>query len=238
MKKLNSFLMARAAKTKDISEQLVKEACMVAYKDPKIAQCDMVSIAESVVKAGALDLSLNETLREAYLAPYKGKGMKQPSCKLMVMAKGWTRMIKRYPSVSTIESGAVHENDVFVCRRGTEQELLHEINLSGDRGDFVCAWAMVTFADGQKQFVVMPKADIEKRRMKGMSNSPAWREWYDEMACAKVLRHLAQNIGRETNDLATLFREDAPAHDENGEVFDLEPESTQADVLMALEASE
>lgn len=67
--------------------------------------------------------------------------------------------------VSTVDAGCVYKNDQFIFQAGSTPVLCHTPLLTGDRGDFLAAYAMAWPVEGSRPWVkVMSRAEIERIR--------------------------------------------------------------------------
>lgn len=100
-------------------------------------------------------------------------------------------LARRSGQIVNIYDHAVYFNDEFDYELGLEPKLRHKPCMSGDRGEFIGAYAVAHFKDGGYQFEFMPKEEIEKRRKcsKAANNGP-WVTDYEEMAKKTVIRHM------------------------------------------------
>jgi recombination protein RecT len=65
--------------------------------------------------------------------------------------------------------------------------------MEAEPGRAIRYYAVAKYVGGGHSFVVLSRAAVEKLRNAGKSaNSPAWKNWYDEMACAKAVKQLAK----------------------------------------------
>ena len=108
------------------------------------------------------------------------------------MAYGLIKKMRNSGEVSSVIAHPVYENDKFAYVLGDDERIEHEPTL-GERGPFKLVYSIVTLKDGSKVREVMTKADVDKVREASKSkDSPAWKNWYDEMSRAKVLHRIAK----------------------------------------------
>lgn len=89
---------------------------------------------------------------------------------------------------------SVYENDEFEVSLGNN-EIIHKVNNFENRGGVKGYWAKAVFED----FVfieIMSKEEVEKVRQKSAKspNSPAWKDYFDEMAKKVVIKRLLKKI--------------------------------------------
>ena len=62
-------------------------------------------------------------------------------------------------------------------------------------GEIIGAFAVCLFADGGMQYEVLTKNEIDTiRRKSKAANSPAWKDFYGEMARKSAMKRLCKNI--------------------------------------------
>lgn len=123
------------------------------------------------------------------------------------MVKGVIRQILRSPGVERVETRVVRKGDHFEYRYGLNPDLEHRADgAAPSREDYdptvEAAYAVVFYEDRAPQFEVMHRAEIEQARKSSRApDSPAWRNWYSEMARKTVLHRVSKYV-----DLAPAAR--------------------------------
>lgn len=164
----------------------------------KILSCTADSIVLCVVKAAHAGLRIDG--RQSTLIPYGQVATWSP------MVKGRRDLIMRAANVSTVVSRHVLEGDEFEFMQGTEEWIRHKPSLDPPpNAKLTHAYAIVTYKDGGKVFEVLSRNRIEdiRTKMSKASNSPAWRNSYNEMAQKCALNRLEQMVD---TDPATAAR--------------------------------
>lgn len=170
-------------------ERIIKVALAAFSKTPKLQECTIESVAQSVMMAGELGLEAGGALGHAYLVPYGN------ACTLIVGYRGLIRLARQSGEIDSIEAHPVYEKDKFKLRYGLQQELEHEPYLAGDPGPLLFVYAVARLRDGGTQLEVMTKAQVDKiRGMAKGGNSKAWSDSYDEMARKTVVRRLCKYL--------------------------------------------
>jgi len=136
-------------------------------------------------------LGLDFFNKQAYLVPYGDKLEFMPSY------TGQIKLAKKYSirPIKEIYSKVIREGDVFeeVITNG-EPSVNFRPKFLND-GAIIGAFAVVLYQDGGMSYDVMSKADIENTRKSSKAkNSPAWSNFYSEMAKKTVLRRLCKHI--------------------------------------------
>lgn len=156
---------------------------------PQLAQTTPQSFLGAMMTAAQLGLEPNTPLGQAYLLPYKNKGVLE--CQFQLGYKGLIDLAYRSGNVTIIQAHEVRENDEFEYSFGLEPSL-HHVPARSDRGDVICYYAMFRTKDGGFGFEVMSREDVQqhaKRYSKSYSSSfSPWTTNFDEMAKKTVLK--------------------------------------------------
>lgn len=150
-------------------ERLIRLLLAAASRNPKILQCSQESVLQFAMKCSETGLEpigaggawpipyenrKNKTTELTFIADYRG----------LLNAARWSECIK------WARAEVVKENDLFSYSLGLRPDLTHEPART-DRGELIAAYCVYTLMDGEKEFVVMHKDEIEAIR----NVSPAWR---------------------------------------------------------------
>lgn len=157
--------------------------------NPDIAKCELSSVIGSLIKC-AQDGLLPDN-REASLVKFGNHAQYLP------MVAGVIKRMKNSGDVSTVNAFVVYEADDFAYEIiDGEQKLRHVPNvIAEDRGKVKAAYAAVKMKDGSVHTEVMHIKDLEKTRNSSRSkNSPAWRDWTDEMYKKTVIHRAAKRV--------------------------------------------
>ena len=124
-----------------------------------------------------------------------------------------------------LRTKAVFKDDVFNVIEGTEHSLEHVPDLTAKQSwdALVAVYVVAHYPDGGKDFIVIRKADIEKRRansdayQRNKTKSP-WGQWPIEMALKTGLRYaFARGIVPMDENTSNAYdhdgRQDAPIED-------------------------
>jgi len=149
----------------------------------RIIDCNGQSIQRSVVQAAELGLVLGSALGHCHLIPYAG------ACTLMVGVWGYVALARR-GGVRDVWAEVVYEKDHFEIEMGSERKLVHRPDpFATDRGKVVGAYAVAVLEDGSKSWTIMSRRDLDQARAASKAkNSPAWRDWPDEMFKRSVIK--------------------------------------------------
>ena len=151
--------------------------------------CTPNSFLGAMMQAAQLGVEPNTPLGQAYLIPYKNKGVLE--CQFQLGYKGMIDLAYRSGEVKDIQAHEVHENDTFEYELGLEPKLKH-IPAMSNRGAVIMYYAIFHTKDGGYGFNVMSVDDVQEHARKysksyGSSFSP-WKSNFDEMAKKTVLK--------------------------------------------------
>lgn len=170
-------------------ERFTRMALSALNTTPKLQECSQMSFLGALMNAAQLGLEPNTPLGQAYLIPYKNKGVLE--CQFQVGYKGLIDMAYRNPEIQTIQANVVYENDTFEYELGLDPKMVHKPALT-NRGKMLLVYALWKSVNGGFGFEVMSKEDIDKHAMRfsqsfSSSYSP-WKTNYEEMAKKTVVK--------------------------------------------------
>ena len=143
-----------------------------------------VAALENVVLTG---MTLNPTLKLAYLVPYKGKVELSPSYMGKVSFAINTGLVK------DIYAMLVYKGDKFAFRKGVGGTLEHEPNVWGEhkKEDILGGYYFAELSNGTYKYDVMTIQHIEDIRRRspasGSGKSSPWDTDYEEMAKKTII---------------------------------------------------
>lgn len=156
---------------------------------PKLGACTPQSFLGAMMSAAQLGLEPNTPLGQAYLIPYKNKGVDE--VQFQVGYKGLIDLAYRSGEIEVIQSHVVYENDTFECEYGLEPKLVHK-PADGDKGKAVKVYAMFKTKNGGFGFEVMTMNDVklhaETYSKAYKSGYSPWTSNFEEMAKKTVLK--------------------------------------------------
>lgn len=160
------------------------------------AMANPASVADAMLDLSRLGLSLSPTLKQAYLIPYKNKGVAKVT--LAPSYIGMEQAVLRSGKVALIQTDLVFENDTF--KRWTDRDGANFMHTPArkERGVFEGAYCLAKFANGESHLEWMPASDIEAchaaaTRKNGDKESPAWKYFLPEMRKKCVTRRGAKH---------------------------------------------
>lgn len=164
-------------------------------QNPNLAACTPVSIISGVIAAAQLGLTPN-LMGQAWLIPYENRKAGTFEATFQIGWKGLVTIGAR--SEMLFHGDTVKAADELDYEHGLTPKLRHVKALGPGvkRGESYAWWASVRFHDNRlDDFAVIDKEHVEKRRLASKSpNSPAWVNWYDEMAIGKAIRELCRTL--------------------------------------------
>ena len=156
---------------------------------PQLAETTPQSFLGAMMTAAQLGMEPNTPLSQAYLLPYRNKGVLE--CQFQLGYKGLIDLAYRSGEVTIIQAHEVCENDDFTYSFGLDPQL-HHVPAKSHRGEVICYYAMFRTKDGGFGFEVMSREDVEKhaKRYSKSYNSgfSPWSTNFDEMAKKTVLK--------------------------------------------------
>ena len=158
--------------------------------NPKLAETTPQSFLGAMMTAAQLGLEPNTPLGQAYLIPYKNKGILE--CQFQLGYKGLIDLAYRSGQISVIQAHTVYANDEFEYELGLEPKLRHVPCKNADKGEPVWFYGMFKTKDGGFGFEVMSVEDVRrfaKKYSKAYSSSYSpWTTNFEEMAKKTVLK--------------------------------------------------
>ena len=159
--------------------------------NPKLAECTPKSFLGAMMAAAQLGLEPNTPLGQAYLIPYKNKGVDE--VQFQIGYKGLIDLAYRSGEVELVQAHIVYENDTFECEYGLEPKLVHK-PADKDRGEPIKVYAMFKTKSGGYGFEVMSMDDVrrhaEKYSQAYKRGFSPWQTNFEEMAKKTVLKRV------------------------------------------------
>lgn len=156
---------------------------------PKLKECTQMSFLAALMNAAQLGLEPNTPLGQAYLLPYKNKGVME--CQFQIGYKGLIDLGYRNPQMQIISAQAVYENDKFEYELGLNPRLEHRPALE-ERGEVRLFYGLFKLTNGGFGFEVMSKTAVDayaKEYSKAFDSSfSPWKTHYESMAKKTVIK--------------------------------------------------
>lgn len=173
--------------------------------DGKLQQCSPRSILSSVMKACELGLEPSGALKHCYLVPFKGEAT------LILGYAGLLELARRSGQYEKIETRVVYERDQFLLEYNPDVIFRHTPYLDGPAGAEKFVYAFARLKGGELSFEVMTREQIEQIRQRlpeFQRNSPAWRDFWGEMARKVVLKRLLKRMPLSVEAVDAIGKDD------------------------------
>lgn len=170
-------------------ERFTRIALTAYSRNEKLQECTPESFLGSMMQAAQLGVEPNTPLGQAYLIPYRNKGVMEVQFQLGY--RGMIDLAYRSGEVQNIQAHEVYENDTFEYELGLNPKLRHVPALK-ERGEVILYYAVFKLTNGGVGFEVMSKEDVEafaKKKSKTYGTGP-WQSDFDAMAKKTLVKRL------------------------------------------------
>lgn len=170
------------------AERLIQIAVSEVRRNPKLMECDPVSICKAAMHCARIGLYPGGPLARVHLVPYGRE------CALQVDYKGLIELARRSGEISSIYAFVVYDGDDFEVVMGTTPSIMHIPRFKTSKPSHF--YAVAKLKDGSAQFEVMTVQQVEAHRnqFSKAKNSDAWNRSFDEMAKKTVVRRLIKYL--------------------------------------------
>ena len=174
------------------SERFLQLTVSAVNHEPKLLECDFVTLMSCVMRCSALGLepSAVDGLGRAYILPYRNGKTGKMEATFILGYKGMLELARRSGEVLKIEAHAVHAGDDFMYRFGLDPYLAHTPRSGGNKDNMTHVYMIAWLKNSPvPYFDVMTKGEVEDIRKRSRAkDSGAWVTDYEEMAKKTVLR--------------------------------------------------
>lgn len=195
--------------------------------NPALGQCTPQSFIGAMMTSAQLGLEVNTPLGQAYVLPYKNKGVLEAQFQLGY--KGLIDLAYRSGEVEVIQAHVVYENDEFECEYGLEPKLTHKPADHG-RGDPVKVYAVFKTKSGGYGFEIMSMEDVrrhaEKRSKSYSSAYSPWKTDFEEMAKKTVLKRVLKYAPLKSDFVRAAAQDEVIKTDLAPDMYDVPAETT------------
>lgn len=198
---------------------------------PQLANCTPKSLLGAMMTAAQLGMEVNTPLGQAYLIPFKNKGVDEVQFQLGY--KGLIDLAYRSGEVQSIQAQTVYENDEFEYSYGLEPTLKHKPAMS-DRGAPIAYYAIFRTKTGGYGFEVMSMADVlahrdafSKAANRGFS---PWSTNFSEMAKKTVLKRVLKYAPLSTDMMRSLSADETIKTTIDDDMFAQPDETIQSEM--------
>lgn len=197
-------------------ERFTRIALSALNTTPKLKECTQMSFLSALMNAAQLGLEPNTSLGQAYLIPYKNKGVYE--VQFQIGYKGLLDLAYRSPQLQTVQAHCVYENDTFSYELGLHPQLVHKPVME-NRGELRCVYAMFRLQNGGFGFEVMSKTAIEahaKQYSKAYDTSYSpWKTDFESMAKKTVIKQVLKYAPMRTDYVHAVNVDDTTANEFN-----------------------
>lgn len=194
--------------------------------NPKLAQCTPKSFLGAMMSAAQLGLEPNTPLGQAYLIPFKNKGVDE--VQFQIGYKGLIDLAYRSGEVELVQAQIVYENDKFECQYGLEPKLIH-VPADKDRGEAIKVYAMFKTKSGGYGFEVMSMDDVREHAKKysqyyGSTYSP-WSKNFEEMAKKTVLKKVLKYAPMKSDFVRAVVQDESIKSEISDDMYSVNDET-------------
>ena len=174
------------------SERFLQLTVSAVNHEPKLLECDFVTLMSCVMRCSALGLepSAVDGLGRAYILPYRNTKANKMEATFILGYKGMLELARRSGEIEGIEARAVHAGDFFEYEYGFDEKLRHiPAKGKGCADNLTHVYMIARFKDGGHYFDVMTRDEIEEvRKSSRAKDSGPWVTNYEAMAKKTVIR--------------------------------------------------
>ena len=156
------------------ADRLMKIALGAMRQTPKLMECSVESLFGALVWCAQLGVEPNTPMGQAYLIPFKKKGVMEVQC--IIGYRGMIDLARRSGQILSIAAHEVCANDEFEFSYGLDEKLSHKPALSA-RGPVIAYYAVAKLVGGGYAFEVMSVEQIDAIRDREGSN--AWKDIWE-----------------------------------------------------------
>jgi recombination protein RecT len=221
-------MVKMAPRTMGDPTRLIRIAYNTIAYNSDLAECSatkqgMASILGGVMEALKLGLTIGGPAQEAWLIPFKNKGVMEAT--LIIGYQGFRNIIDRSKSVIDVHPRAVYQNDEFDVDFGANRVRHKPWYVVGAEksGELILVYAIAHLQRGGVQIEVMPRSEIDEHRKRSRAaNSGPWVTDYDAMALKTVIRKIAKYLPKSSEILQRALELDTQADIGMGQNYDVE----------------
>lgn len=234
------------------AEKYCRQMVNLFTQNPRMRECEPLTILTAVMKASELGLDLSPQLGQAWILPYnnsvkRGSGyIKVMQAQFQIGYRGALQLIQRSNKIYHFAPRMVYENDEFYFCYGRSSDLVHR-PARGDRGKPIYAYAVANFDNGGFDFECWSIEDIIKHaetkspsywddRAKGIVNKRSpWYTDFESMALKTMVLAIWKRLPLETELQRAFAADNTITSDadalsnmtENENIFDVKAEDIQ-----------
>lgn len=186
---------------KETFEKETAFAIQLLNKNSYMNGATTTSKLQAVFNVALTGLTLNPTLKLAYLVPRYNNASRELEVHLEPSYQGLVKLVTDTGSAKSVSSQVVFEGDEFDVVLGTDTQIIHRPKFKSETIQLV--YAVATLSDGSKMVEVMTLLQINDIRetsesykafKAGKSKSCIWESHYSEMARKTVVKRLVKSL--------------------------------------------
>lgn len=208
------------------SERFTRMTLSAISVNPKLATCTPASFLGAMMSAAQLGLEPNTPLGQAYLIPYKNRGVDE--VQFQIGYKGLIDLAYRSGEVELVQAHIVYENDEFTCEYGLEPKLVHK-PADRDRGEAIKVYAMFKTKTGGYGFDVMSMDDVrrhaEKYSQAYKSGFSPWKTNFEEMAKKTVLKRVLKYAPLKSDFVKAVVQDESIKSEISSDMYEVNSET-------------
>ena len=193
------------------AQRFMRVSLLAISKNPDLLKCSPGSVIRSIIEAAEIGLEPTGSLNRAWLIPFKDKDKPKPEAQLMIGYQGYADLMRDSGKVKRVTAEVVYEGDHFKVVKGSDEpHIEHEPKyLTEDPTKIEYVYAVAFFGDGEQQFEVMTRQQVEGIRAKSRSrNGPTWTQSWPQMARKTAIRRLANYVPLTARAVEAIARDD------------------------------
>ncbi|MFA6502594.1 MAG: recombinase RecT [Parachlamydiales bacterium] len=155
-------------------QEFMKTIVNACRKNPKLLNCNRVSLMASVLTCAELGLKPNTPEQHCYIIPYNGMA------EFQMGYKGYVHLAYQHPRIKRISTEIVFENDAFEFELGLTPKLKH-LPARDNRGSRQGVYALVEIEGAGFQIAYMTAEEVRKMLTRYSKTQDNWSEKNDIM---------------------------------------------------------
>lgn len=158
-------------------ERFVNTAFVEIQRNPKLMNCDRLSMQIALERAASLKLEIGGGLQQCWLVPFRNNKKGITECQLIQGYRGKVLLVLRNSGglVKSINAQHVREKDLFEYELGTKPFIRH---IKADEPSPLCkAYAVAELTDGAIIFKVLLKREVMTSKKISKSSSSKDSPW-------------------------------------------------------------
>lgn len=182
-------------------------------KNPKLWRCTHPSLMGSIMQSTQLGLEMGGVLGQCFMVPYNNmvNGQKVLEAQFQIGYKGYVILLNNSGKVSGVRAKVVWGNSFedkerFEHEEGLNEKLIHVPDPKYWGKAIQASYAIITYKDGYKEFLVMYKEELDK--IAGKSKSDARKYWPEEMCRKDPVRRICKTAPLSPEDKRLLHQDE------------------------------